>query len=144
MKRMSKESGKFWLIILASIGLIGWMMPTEAALGQDFEIDIDIQNKATLNKNTGDITLNLDVTCTEDGTVRDVFCSAFQQFGRTQASAFTFIFANVTCEAGEVTTVPLTLTTNFGEFKPGPTPVGCTVFACSQDTVPVHGYYSYY
>jgi hypothetical protein len=130
MRRLWEESGRFWMILLAGLALMSWMMPTQMALGQTLTVTIPNQN-ATLSRSTGNVTLTANVTCSEDATIDFIECSAEQRFGRTDAFADGEIDEDTPCVAGEITSITVILEPGFGSLKNGPTSVGC--FACLLD-----------
>ena len=133
MRSMWEDSGRFWMMLLAGLALMGGMMPTQMALAQEpqpFTLSIPNQ-RATLSRSTGEVTLTVNITCSEETTLDFVFCSAQQNFGRTQAGAFGEEGGPIDCAAEEVTSITLTLEPDFGRLKGGPTSVGCS--ACTSD-----------
>jgi hypothetical protein len=140
MRRMWTDSGRCWGIVLAGLALLGGMLPTTVALGQTFDLTATIpRNGATLNISTGEVTLTVNVTCSEDAIIEFAECFADQEFGRTNAEA-SGSTGGQTCTAGEITPITVTLETDFGILKVGATSVGCTVcgftatddFACDE------------
>jgi hypothetical protein len=132
MRRMREDSGRFWMILLAGLALMGWLMPTPVALAQNFTVTLP--RLGTVDTSTGEVTLTVEVTCNVATNIDGVFCSALQIFGRTHfAEAFGFTDVNTSCAAGDVTSVTVVLEPEIffgGTMLPGPTIVNCE--ACTN------------
>ena len=118
MRRMREDSGRFWMILLAGLALMGGMLPTQMALAQDFELTVTVpEQQATVSRSTGEMTLTVNVTCNQDGTIDFVECFAEQFFGRTGAAADGETEGPTSYAAGEITPIMLVLGSVFGAFK---------------------------
>jgi len=133
MRRMREDRGRFGMMLLAGLALMGWLMPTTMALGQEEPaLTLTLPQKGTVNSSTGEVTLIVDVTCNQDTLIGLVECNAFQVVGRTHSSQlFGANEVAISCGEGQTISIPVLLepgTSSGNIMQPGPTPVSCDAF----------------
>src|SRR5262245_45164809 len=109
MRRMREDRGRFGMMLLAGLALMGWLMPTTMALGQEEPaLTLTLPEQGTVNSSTGEVTLIVNVTCNQDALIGLVECNAAQLFGRKQsAQVFGVNEDAISCVEGQTIPIPV-------------------------------------
>jgi lipopolysaccharide export system protein LptA len=123
------KSFKSW-ISLNAILMIGFffLLPVDTAHAQEgFQAAITVDS-ATVNAQTGKVTVSGTVTCSQPAFTSDVTVIARQTIGRT-TTIRAQVSTSVVCDQnGETYTV--SVFADQGIFKPGPALIQASIFAC--------------